>query len=190
MCRYCCGKPHTACSCCRRSALTRTPVTLRPPLRLWCTPLGPINCGTTASRQPAFEWQRDYARWLRFWRSPYTGPVENADFLEGGAFSLLTGLCGTIDSADDHCRDATAPGGRGQDSRPSGGCGQQTGLSVCRILDSILDNWPCKVSQQALAMIVGACLMALKHIWTISRKWYGMGIRLQLRSQGKSFAPR
>ena len=45
--------PHCVCSCCR-NALTRTPVTLRPPLRLWCTPLGPISCGTTASRQPAF----------------------------------------------------------------------------------------------------------------------------------------
>ena len=55
------------------------------------------NDGLTATCFP--EWQRDYARWLRLGGSPYTGPMENADFLEGGAFSLLTGLCGTIEKA-------------------------------------------------------------------------------------------
>ena len=55
------------------------------------------NDGLTATCFP--EWQRDYARWLRLGGSPYAGPVENAEFLEGGAFSLLTGLCGTIEKA-------------------------------------------------------------------------------------------
>lgn len=55
------------------------------------------NDGLTATCFP--EWQRDYARWLRLGGSPYTGAVENAEFLEGGAFSLLTGLCGTIEKA-------------------------------------------------------------------------------------------
>lgn len=55
------------------------------------------NDGLTATCFP--EWQRDYARWLRLGGSPYIGPVENAEFLEGGAFSLLTGLCGTIEKA-------------------------------------------------------------------------------------------
>ena len=55
------------------------------------------NDGLTATCFP--EWQRDYARWLRLGGSPYTGAVENAQFLEGGAFSLLTGLCGTIEKA-------------------------------------------------------------------------------------------
>lgn len=55
------------------------------------------NDGLTATCFP--EWQRDYARWLRLGGSPYAGTVENADFLEGGAFSLLTGLCGTIEKA-------------------------------------------------------------------------------------------
>lgn len=55
------------------------------------------NDGLTATCFP--EWQRDYARWLRLGGSPYNGQVENAQFLEGGAFSLLTGLCGTIEKA-------------------------------------------------------------------------------------------
>ena len=55
------------------------------------------NDGLTATCFP--EWQRDYARWLRLGGSPYTGKVENAQFLEGGAFALLTGLCGTIEKA-------------------------------------------------------------------------------------------
>ena len=45
------------------------------------------------------EWQRDYARWLRLGGSPYAGPVENAQFLDAGAFSLLGGLCGSIEKA-------------------------------------------------------------------------------------------
>ena len=55
------------------------------------------NDGLTATCFP--EWQRDYARWLRLGGSPYVGPVENAQFLEGGAFSLLGGLCGSIEKA-------------------------------------------------------------------------------------------
>ena len=55
------------------------------------------NDGLTATCFP--EWQRDYARWQRLGGSPYAGPVENAQFLEGGAFSLLGGLCGTIEKA-------------------------------------------------------------------------------------------
>ena len=55
------------------------------------------NDGLTATCFP--EWQRDYARWLRLGGSPNNGPVENAQFLEGGAFSLLGGLCGTIEKA-------------------------------------------------------------------------------------------
>ena len=55
------------------------------------------NDGLTATCFP--EWQRDYARWKGLGGSPYTGPVENARFLEGGAFSLLGGLCGTIEKA-------------------------------------------------------------------------------------------
>ena len=55
------------------------------------------NDGLTATCFP--EWQRDYARWQRLGGSPYTGPVENAQFLGGGAFSLLGGLCGTIEKA-------------------------------------------------------------------------------------------
>ena len=55
------------------------------------------NDGLTATCFP--EWQRDYARWQRLGGSLYAGTVENADFLEGGAFSLLTGLCGTIEKA-------------------------------------------------------------------------------------------
>ena len=55
------------------------------------------NDGLTATCFP--EWQRDYARWLRLGGSPYAGPVENAQFLEGGAFSLLGGLCGSIEKA-------------------------------------------------------------------------------------------
>ena len=55
------------------------------------------NDGLTATCFP--EWQRDYARWQRLGGSPYTGPVENEEFLEGGAFSLLGGLCGTIEKA-------------------------------------------------------------------------------------------
>ena len=55
------------------------------------------NDGLTATCFP--EWQRDYARWRHLGGSAYTGPVENAEFLEGGAFSLLTGLCGTIEKA-------------------------------------------------------------------------------------------
>ena len=55
------------------------------------------NDGLTATCFP--EWQRDYARWQRLGGSSYTGPVENAQFLEGGAFSLLGGLCGTIEKA-------------------------------------------------------------------------------------------
>ena len=56
------------------------------------------NDGLTATCFP--EWQRDYARWQRLGGSPYAGTVENADFLEGGAFSLLGGLCGTIEKAE------------------------------------------------------------------------------------------
>ena len=55
------------------------------------------NDGLTATCFP--EWQRDYARWLHLGGSPYVGPVENAQFLEGGAFSLLGGLCGSIEKA-------------------------------------------------------------------------------------------
>ena len=55
------------------------------------------NDGLTATCFP--EWQRDYARWQGLGGSPYAGTVENAEFLEGGAFSLLTGLCGTIEKA-------------------------------------------------------------------------------------------
>ena len=55
------------------------------------------NDGLTATCFP--EWQRDYARWRHLGGSAYTGAVENAEFLEGGAFSLLTGLCGTIEKA-------------------------------------------------------------------------------------------
>lgn len=55
------------------------------------------NDGLTATCFP--EWQRDYARWLRLGGSPYTGSVENAQFLEAGAFSLLGGLCGSIEKA-------------------------------------------------------------------------------------------
>lgn len=56
------------------------------------------NDGLTATCFP--EWQRDYARWQRLGGSPYAGPVENAEFLAGGAFSLLGGLCGTIEKAE------------------------------------------------------------------------------------------
>ena len=56
------------------------------------------NDGLTATCFP--EWQRDYARWQRLGGSPYAGAVENAEFLEGGAFSLLGGLCGTIEKAE------------------------------------------------------------------------------------------
>ena len=55
------------------------------------------NDGLTATCFP--EWQRDYARWQRLGGSPYAGSVENAQFLEGCAFSLLGGLCGTIEKA-------------------------------------------------------------------------------------------
>ena len=55
------------------------------------------NDGLTATCFP--EWQRDYARWQRLGGSPYAGPVENAEFLEGGAFSLLGGFYGTIKKA-------------------------------------------------------------------------------------------
>ena len=55
------------------------------------------NDGLTATCFP--EWQRDYARWLRLGGSPYAGPVENTQFLESGAFSLLGGLCGSIEKA-------------------------------------------------------------------------------------------
>ncbi len=56
------------------------------------------NDGLTATCFP--EWQRDYSRWLRLGGSPYAGTVENAEFLEGGAFSLLGGLYGTIEKAE------------------------------------------------------------------------------------------
>lgn len=56
------------------------------------------NDGLTATCFP--EWQRDYARWMRLGGSPYAGAVENSEFLEGGAFSLLGGLCGTIEKAE------------------------------------------------------------------------------------------
>lgn len=62
----------------------RNPAAAAPPVvhafgayKLW-------NDGLTATCFP--EWQRDYARWLLLGGNPYTGPVENADFLEGGAF--------------------------------------------------------------------------------------------------------
>lgn len=36
------------------------------------------------------EWRRDYERWLAMGGSPWSGSVENAEFLEGGAFSMLS----------------------------------------------------------------------------------------------------
>ena len=55
------------------------------------------NDGLTATCFP--EWQRDYARWKSLGGSPYAGTVENMEFLQGGAFSLLGGLFGTIEKA-------------------------------------------------------------------------------------------
>lgn len=56
------------------------------------------NDGLTATCFP--EWQRDYNRWINLGGSPYMGLVENAAFLEGGAFSLLGGLSSTIEKAE------------------------------------------------------------------------------------------
>jgi lipopolysaccharide biosynthesis glycosyltransferase len=38
------------------------------------------------------EWARDYRRWLSFGGSPWRGEVENASYLEGGAFFMLRRL--------------------------------------------------------------------------------------------------
>ena len=45
------------------------------------------NDGLTAACFP--EWQRDYARWLKLGGSPYTGPLDNAEYGKKGAFYLL-----------------------------------------------------------------------------------------------------
>lgn len=58
----------------------------------------PWNDGLTAACFP--EWQRDYARWQSLGGNPYAGTVENAECLKGGAFSLLGGLCGTVEKAE------------------------------------------------------------------------------------------
>lgn len=56
------------------------------------------NDGLTAVCFP--EWQRDYARWLAAGGTPYRGRVDNAAYLEGGAFALLQGLHDTIGKAE------------------------------------------------------------------------------------------
>lgn len=56
------------------------------------------NDGLTAACFP--EWQRDYARWTSMGGSPYAGPVENVEFLKGGAFSLLSGLYDTLEKTE------------------------------------------------------------------------------------------
>lgn len=38
------------------------------------------------------EWERDYGRWLKLGGSPWRGRVENAEYLEGGAFHMLRRL--------------------------------------------------------------------------------------------------
>jgi len=56
------------------------------------------NDGLTAACFP--EWQRDYARWEGMGGSPYAGPVENVEFLKGGAFSLLSGMYDTLEKTE------------------------------------------------------------------------------------------
>ena len=38
------------------------------------------------------EWDRDYQRWLKLGGSPWQGSVDNAEYLNGGAFSMLRRL--------------------------------------------------------------------------------------------------
>jgi hypothetical protein len=45
------------------------------------------------------EWARDYRRWLSLGGSPWRGEVENASYLEGGAFFMLRRLFESCDAA-------------------------------------------------------------------------------------------
>ena len=52
------------------------------------------NDGLTQACFP--EWQRDYLRWANLGGSPYTGEIENQDYLHQGSFALLTKFFETI----------------------------------------------------------------------------------------------
>ncbi|MDR3361896.1 MAG: glycosyltransferase [Desulfovibrio sp.] len=45
------------------------------------------------------EWERDYRRWVAKGGSPWQGLVENSEFLDGGAFFVLTRLHGNMSAA-------------------------------------------------------------------------------------------
>lgn len=45
------------------------------------------------------EWERDYGRWLDMGGSPWRGPVDNAEYLDGGSFFMLRRLFDAVASA-------------------------------------------------------------------------------------------
>ncbi|MDR2744760.1 MAG: glycosyl transferase family 8 [Desulfovibrio sp.] len=47
------------------------------------------------------EWDRDYRRWLAEGGSPWDGRVDNAEFLEGGAFFMLNRMYAAVASAQE-----------------------------------------------------------------------------------------
>lgn len=54
------------------------------------------------------EWERDYRRWLARGGSPWRGRIENAGFMEGGAFFMLGSLYGSLTAAQEALEGAQA----------------------------------------------------------------------------------